>query len=277
MTGISKSKKTIYFMILVGLFSCLCFIGTTYLYIPMGSKIHLGNFFCLIAGLLCGGLVGGLSGAIGMGLSDLICSYGPDTIIRTIIVKFALGFFVGTMFRYLLKQKKNFKWPSLMIGLIFLILFITFLTLYVVYDGVILIGERKFTINIGLVISLSVISIFFIFIFFLIRKMKLVICCVIVTTSIGMFINVLLEFLLKIPFKMLLASLNFEQAVIYAFTSLPSALFTAVMTTIFIGFVYFPIYYATCKVNCLNDLYDTINEITTLEKRDKIGRDEPKI
>lgn len=275
MTGISKTKKTIYFMILIGLFSCLCFIGTTYLYIPMGSKIHLGNFFCIIAGLLCGGLVGGLSGAIGMGLSDLICSYGPDTIIRTIIVKFALGFIVGILFRYLLKRKKNLKWPSLIIGLIFMALFITFLTLYLVYDGVILIGERKFTINIGLVISLPVMSVCFLTIFFLIRKMKLIISCVVVTTSIGMFINVILEFFLKIPFKMLLASMNFEQAVIYAFTSLPSALFTAVMTTIFIGFVYLPLYYATSKVNRFNDLYDTINEITTLEN-DKIGRDEPK-
>ena len=105
--------------------------------------------------------------------------------------------------------------------------------------------------------------------------MKLIISCVVVTTSIGMFINVILEFFLKIPFKMLLASMNFEQAVIYAFTSLPSALFTAVMTTIFIGFVYLPPYYATSKVNRFNDLYDTINEITTLEN-DKIGRDEPK-
>ena len=93
------SKKIIHYMVLIALFSALSYLGT-FIAIPVGiSKVHLGNFICILAGLLCGGLVGGCSGAIGMGLNDLTSSYGPDTIIRTVIVKFIVGFLAGFLFR----------------------------------------------------------------------------------------------------------------------------------------------------------------------------------
>ena len=76
--------------------------------IPLGtSKVHLGNFVCILAGLLCGGLVGGISGSLGMGLNDLLSGYGPDTYIRSFIVKFLLGFIAGALFRYLIKKEKK--------------------------------------------------------------------------------------------------------------------------------------------------------------------------
>ncbi len=270
---LSKSKRTIYLMIIIALFSCLCFIGTTYLYIPVGSKVHLGNFFCIIAGLLCGGIVGGLSGAIGMGLSDLFCSYGPDTIIRTVIVKFLLGFFVGVFFRFIIKKERKIQPYSLIIGSMFLLLFITFLTLYLVKGNSFLIGERQFKISILLIVSLGIMALFFLLIFIVTKKLNRINQCVLIATSIASFINVILEFCLKIPFKMLFLSMSFESAFIYALTSLPSAIFTTVMTTVFICVIYLPVYFATRHVNKLNDLYDTIQEITGNYKN---GQDEPK-
>ena len=68
----NTSKKVLYNMVIIALFTALTFVGT-YVQIPLGtSKVHLGNFVCILAGLLCGGLVGGISGSLGMGLNDLL-------------------------------------------------------------------------------------------------------------------------------------------------------------------------------------------------------------
>lgn len=36
------------------------------------TAIHFGNTFCVLAALLIGGVEGGIAGAIGMGLADLM-------------------------------------------------------------------------------------------------------------------------------------------------------------------------------------------------------------
>lgn len=36
------------------------------------TSIHIGNAFCVLAALLLGGLYGGLAGAIGMGIADIM-------------------------------------------------------------------------------------------------------------------------------------------------------------------------------------------------------------
>ncbi|MDR0324479.1 MAG: ECF transporter S component [Oscillospiraceae bacterium] len=73
--------------------AALCFIGTTYLMIMIptplgGARFHFGDVFCLMAALLFGPLTGGLSGAIGMSLSDLVTGYAiyaPSTFIFRLV------------------------------------------------------------------------------------------------------------------------------------------------------------------------------------------------
>lgn len=262
----TKTKKVIYYMVIVALFTALSFVGT-YVHIPIGtSKVHLGNFVCILAGLLCGGLVGGISGSLGMGLNDILSSYGPDTFIRTFIVKFFLGFISGVLFRYLVKKEKKITHRFYYLSGFFLITFVTLLILYLTKGSAIQMDEkRKFTISIILLSLLGAMSLFFLIIQLFLKKFNNVQHYVLYVASIGSIINILLEFILKIPFKVWFASLTWEGSAIYAISSLPSALITCVITTLFVTLIYVPLYTATQKINRLNDIYENIQRITNIE------------
>ena len=266
----NASKKVLYNMVIIALFTALTFVGT-YVQIPLGtSKVHLGNFVCILAGLLCGGLVGGISGSLGMGLNDLLSGYGPDTYIRSFIVKFLLGFIAGALFRYLIKKEKKITYRFYFISGAFLITFITLLVLYLTKGEVIQMDEkRKFTISILLLSLLAVMSVFFFVIQLFVKKINLVQRYVLYVASMASIANITLEFLIKIPFKVWMASLTWEGATIYAVSSLPSSLITCIVTTLFVTFIYIPLYTATQKINRLNDVYENIQKITSLETENK--------
>ena len=266
----NASKKVLYNMVIIALFTALTFVGT-YVQIPLGtSKVHLGNFVCILAGLLCGGLVGGISGSLGMGLNDLLSGYGPDTYIRSFIVKFLLGFIAGALFRYLIKKEKKITYRFYFISGAFLITFITLLVLYLTKGEVIQMdAKRKFTISILLLSLLAVMSLFFFVIQLFVKKINLVQRYVLYVASMASIANITLEFLIKIPFKVWMASLTWEGATIYAVSSLPSSLITCIVTTLFVTFIYIPLYTATQKINRLNDVYENIQKITSLESENK--------
>ena len=266
----NASKKVLYNMVIIALFTALTFVGT-YVQIPLGtSKVHLGNFVCILAGLLCGGLVGGISGSLGMGLNDLLSGYGPDTYIRSFIVKFLLGFIAGALFRYLIKKEKKITYRFYFISGAFLITFITLLVLYLTKGEVIQMdAKRKFTISILLLSLLAVMSVFFFVIQLFVKKINLVQRYVLYVASIASIANITLEFLIKIPFKVWMASLTWQGATIYAVSSLPSSLITCIVTTLFVTFIYIPLYTATQKINRLNDVYENIQKITSLENENK--------
>ena len=266
----NASKKVLYNMVIIALFTALTFVGT-YVQIPLGtSKVHLGNFVCILAGLLCGGLVGGISGSLGMGLNDLLSGYGPDTYIRSFIVKFLLGFIAGALFRYLIKKEKKITYRFYFISGAFLITFITLLVLYLTKGEVIQMdAKRKFTISILLLSLLAVMSVFFFVIQLFVKKINLVQRYVLYVASMASIANITLEFLIKIPFKVWMASLTWEGATIYAVSSLPSSLITCIVTTLFVTFIYIPLYTATQKINRLNDVYEKIKKITSLESENK--------
>ncbi len=79
----------------VGMLAALVFAGS-YIQIPLGtSRIHLGNVFCALSGLLFGPAVGGLASGIGSFLYDLIDPrYMAESWI-TFILKFVIGFLAG--------------------------------------------------------------------------------------------------------------------------------------------------------------------------------------
>lgn len=84
----------------IGLMAALCYVSFTFLQIkiptPGGTtSFHLGNTFCVLAALLLGGVPGGLAGAIGMGIGDLL---DPTYVIvapKTIILKLGIGIVAG--------------------------------------------------------------------------------------------------------------------------------------------------------------------------------------
>lgn len=104
------------------LLAALCYVSFTHLQIkiPVGSgdatSLHIGNAFCVLAALLLGGLYGGLSGAIGMTIADLMI---PEYIIgapKTFVLKLCIGLITGFVAHRIAKigesndKKYIFKW-----------------------------------------------------------------------------------------------------------------------------------------------------------------------
>lgn len=100
---------------LTAIMAALCYVAFTFLQIkiptPAGyTSFHLGNVFCVLAALMIDGVSGGIAGAIGMGIGDLLDPAYVITAPKTIILKFMIGFIVGTVARKLkLEKQEGFK------------------------------------------------------------------------------------------------------------------------------------------------------------------------
>ena len=79
-----------------GLMAALCYVG--YAIFPAintaGTKVHIGNAFVVLGALLLGGLYGGLAGAVGLSLADILGGYAASAP-RTFICKLVIGLVVG--------------------------------------------------------------------------------------------------------------------------------------------------------------------------------------
>lgn len=95
-----KNKTIVSKLCAIGLLSALCYVGFMFIKIniptPAGSTaIHFGNTFCVLGALLLGGMEGGVAGAIGMGLADLMDPLYVASAPKTIVLKFLIGSIVG--------------------------------------------------------------------------------------------------------------------------------------------------------------------------------------
>lgn len=104
------------------LMAALAYILFTFLQIkiptPGGvTSFHLGNTFCVLAALLLGGIPGGIAGAIGMGIGDLLdptyVLYAP----KTFLLKFMIGLITGLLAHKVFHIQKR-TGRSLVIGVI---------------------------------------------------------------------------------------------------------------------------------------------------------------
>ena len=91
-------KITTYRMAAIGVLSAMTF-AANFLSIPIGdiSRIHFGNVFCVLSGLLLGPVSGGLCAGFGGFFYDLFNPvYAADAPI-TFLMKFVLGFVAGAV------------------------------------------------------------------------------------------------------------------------------------------------------------------------------------
>ena len=117
-----KRKQTVIKLAQTALLAALCFVSFTFLQIkiPMpggdATSLHIGNAFCVRAALLLGGVYGGLAGAIGMTIADIL---DPIYIVgapKTFILKFCIGLIVGLVAHRIAKinestdKKYVFRW-----------------------------------------------------------------------------------------------------------------------------------------------------------------------
>ena len=80
------------------------------------TSLHIGNTFCVLAALLLGGWYGGLAGAIGMTIADLIDPVYILVAPKTFILKLCIGLITGLIAHKIAKisessdSKYIFKW-----------------------------------------------------------------------------------------------------------------------------------------------------------------------
>ncbi len=99
------------------LMAALCYVAFTYFKVSIPTigghtAFHLGNTFCVLASLLLGGVTGGLAGAIGMGIGDVLDPRYVLVAPKTIFLKMMIGVTTGFVAHKLFKIK-NLKEKAL--------------------------------------------------------------------------------------------------------------------------------------------------------------------
>ena len=80
------------------------------------TSLHIGNAFCVLGALLLGGWYGGLAGAIGMTIADLMDPIYITGAPKTFFLKLCIGLIVGLVAHHIAKindstyKKYVFKW-----------------------------------------------------------------------------------------------------------------------------------------------------------------------
>ena len=103
-----KRKFTVKELATIGIMAALSLIAYLFFRIPFmgGSSFHLGNTFTALTALLLDGVSGGLAGAIGLALADILAG-APGYAITTFILKFIIGVVCGAVAHKLLHLKKQ--------------------------------------------------------------------------------------------------------------------------------------------------------------------------
>ena len=116
-----RTKK----LIQTALLAALCFVSFTFLQIKIplpggdASSLHIGNAFCVLAALLLGGWYGGLAGAIGMTIADILDPVYILSAPKTFILKLCIGLITGLIAHNYAKisestdKKYIFKWSTI--------------------------------------------------------------------------------------------------------------------------------------------------------------------
>ena len=91
-----KRTFTPHELALTGVMAALSFVAYLFFRVPFygGSSFHLGNTFTALAALLLDGVSGGLSGAIGLALADVLAG-DPGYAVTTFVLKFIIGVVCG--------------------------------------------------------------------------------------------------------------------------------------------------------------------------------------
>lgn len=93
-----KRTFTVHELALTGVMAALSLVAYLFFRIPFygGSSFHLGNTFTALTALLLDGVSGGLAGAIGLALADILAG-DPGYAVTTFVLKFIIGITCGAV------------------------------------------------------------------------------------------------------------------------------------------------------------------------------------
>lgn len=96
-----RRNETVIKLAQTALMAALCYVAFAYLKIniPMpggdATALHIGNAFCVLGTLILGGWYGGLAGAVGMTIADLMDPVYITGAPKTFVLKLCIGLIVG--------------------------------------------------------------------------------------------------------------------------------------------------------------------------------------
>ena len=169
-----KTRETLQKIAFAGVFAAVTYVVFTFLSIRIptpGSgqvSVHLGNAFVVLGALLLGSMYGGIGGALGLTIADLIDPAYITEAPITFVIKLLMGVIVGVIAHRLghisheTDPKKVFKWMMIatVAGLVFNVIFDPFLRY--LYKILILgkpAAEVSFAINLVVTLVNSVVSV----------------------------------------------------------------------------------------------------------------------
>ena len=102
-----KRTFTVHELALTGVMAALSLVAYLFFRVPFygGSSFHLGNTFTALTALLLDGVSGGLAGAIGLALADILAG-DPGYAVTTFVLK------VTPAVRSLTRCSSSVSWPS---------------------------------------------------------------------------------------------------------------------------------------------------------------------
>jgi len=113
-----KQATDVRTLTMAAMFAALCYVGFAFfqIKIPVGdssTSFHLGNVFCVLAALLIGGMWGGLAGAVGMTIGDLLDPVYITSAPKTFLLKLGIGLITGFVAHriFQLSREKERKVP----------------------------------------------------------------------------------------------------------------------------------------------------------------------
>lgn len=118
----NKQNSNILKLAETALLAPLCYVSFTFLQIKIpvpggdATSLHIGNAFCVLGALLLGGWYGGLAGAIGMTIADIMDPVYITVAPKTFVLKLCIGLITGLVAHKYAKinestdKKYVFKW-----------------------------------------------------------------------------------------------------------------------------------------------------------------------
>lgn len=244
--NLQRSQTMLRSIILTGLFSAICYVSL-YFKIPIPSPVgnpflHMGNMFVILAGLLFTGPIGGAAGAIGMGLFDALNGY-VDSVPKTVILKFGIGFIVGTVASK--GQKKDATSPLKWVGISAAILILGGIALMtaaltkgheIIISGI----EKSLVLNPVLYIFALILGVGLAGVCIIGRKISIKMQYAILGAVAGIAFNLVGEFIFG-TIKLLLAGSMFTPALISSAVSLPATLINGSFSIVVALILYTPL------------------------------------
>ena len=217
--------------------------------------IHFGNLIVILVALLFGGIIGGISGSIGMGLYDIITGYGIWTI-KTVILKFGIGAIAGYIFfKYRKKEKVNINLKNLIIGSIFIFFGISIMIIAICNGSVIKINNKSIALSWPLYVFSIIAGIVFLLMSLISRKKSKDYSIAMYASSLAVIFNIVGELIGKFV-KASLEGNGIKVSFVMAISSIPATIINGVISLVIVMLIY-PI------------LSDAIKKVSLISKEGK--------